>query len=90
MQTVNYDYSCIDGVFTDYYDFNRADIFDISQNLQDLAKKTSVLKVLESIQNYMLALLKTNPNQTYLIKHIEIVEDAKKQAEFGLHPSNNF
>ncbi len=90
MQTVDYDYSCIEGIFTDYYMFNRADVFDISQNLQDLAKKTSVSKVLEGIQNYMLALLKTNPKNINLIKHIELVEAAQKQAELGLRPSNLF
>lgn len=87
---INYDYSCIENVFTNYYEFKRSEVFKISQNLQDLSKKYSVTQVLDSIQNYILALLKSNPKQTDLIKHIEIVEEAKKQAELGIRSNNLF
>ena len=87
---IDYDYSCIEGVFTNYYEFERSEVFKISQNLQDLSKKYTVKQVLDSIQNYILALLKSNPKQTDLIKHIEIVEEAKKQAELGIRSNNLF
>ena len=87
---VNYDYSCIEGIFTDYYEFERGEVFNISQNLQDLTKQFSVDEVLSGIQNYIFALLKSNPNRTDLIKHIKYVEEAKKQASLGIRTANLF
>lgn len=89
-QEVNYDYSCIDGIFTDYLDFERKDIFDISQKLTELSKTTPVEKILDGIQNYILALLKSNPERADLIKHISITEDAKRQAKIGMKAVNIF
>ena len=89
-EEVSFDYSIIDGIFTDYLEMERNQVFYVSQNLQDLAKETSVENVLESIQNYMLALLKSNPNRTDLIKHIEFVENANSQAQMGMKPSSIF
>lgn len=87
---VNYDYSAIEGVFTDYLNFERQEVFDISQNLQDLAKTKSTEEVLDGMQNYVLAVLKSNPNMTNLIKHIEYIEDAKIQAKLGIKAVNIF
>lgn len=89
-KTVTYDYSVINGVFTDYLNFNRKDVFDISQKLQDLTKEVSVQNILDAMQNYMLELLKNNPRETELIKHIESVEVAKNQARLGMRPINIF
>lgn len=87
---VDYDYSVIEGIFTDYLSFERKDVFDISQKLQDMTKETPIQTILDGIQNYMLMLLKSNPRETELIKHIEYVEDAKKQAKLGMRPINIF
>lgn len=89
-EIVNYDYSLINGVFDNYWNFERQDIFDISQKLQDLTKEHSVNEVLENIQNYILSILKTNPKEISFISHIKIVEDAKKQAKLGIRPANVF
>lgn len=85
-----YDYSLINGIFTDYFSFERKDVFDISQNLQDLLKDNSAEKILESIQNYVLSVLKSNPKMADLIKHIEIIEESKRQAKLGMKPANIF
>ena len=87
---VSYDYSCIDGVFTDYYKFERNKVFYISQSLQDLAKQSSAEAVLGAIQNYMLELIKTNPHRTDFIEHIDYVEKAISQAQLGMKPSGIF
>ena len=87
---VDYNYSVIDGIFTDYLSFERKDVFDISQKLQDMTKEIPIQTILDGIQNYMLQLLKSNPRETELIKHIEFVEDAKKQAKLGMRPINVF
>ena len=89
-KNVNYDYSVIDGVFTDYLSFERKDVFDISQKLQDMVKETPIQNLLDGMQNYMLQLLKSNPKETELIKHIEFVEEAQKQAKLGMRPINIF
>lgn len=87
---VDYDYSIINGVFDDYLNFERKDVFDIAQNLQTLADKNSAKDVLDGIQNYMLALLKSNPHNMEFIKHIKFVEEAKKQEKLGMKSINIF
>ena len=89
-EIISYDYSCIDGVFTDYFNFERKDIFDISQKLSNLTKEYSVETILSGIQNYIYCLLKNNTNQTELIKHVEYTEDALRQAKLGIKPINIF
>lgn len=86
----DYKYDCISGVFTNYFEFERKDIFDISQKLCDLTKDFSTIEILESIQNYILQTLKSNPKHAELIKHAEFVEDAKQQARLGIKPANIF
>ncbi len=83
-----YDYSLIDGIFTDYLTFERKNVFEISQKLQNI--EAPVTDILSSIQNYILQLLKQNPKRTDLIKHIEILEEAKHQADLGIKPINIF
>ena len=87
---VTYEYSTISGIFENYWEFERKDVFDISQKLQDLSKDVPVLTILQSIQNYILTVLKSNPKQVGFIKHIEILEECKKQAKLGIKPVNIF
>ena len=86
----SYDYTLIKGIFENYWDFQRKDVFDISQKLQDLTKDYSPLEILNSLQNYVLEILKTNPKQTILINHIKLIEEAKKQVSLGIRPMNIF
>lgn len=86
----SYDYSAILGVFENYWNFERKDIFDISENLQNLSKNSSVLTILDSIQNYILTALRNNPKQIKFIEDIKIIEQAKKQAKLGIKPANIF
>ena len=87
---VSYDYSIIENIFTDYFNFDRKDVFDVSQNLQNMLSDYSIDAILEAIQNYILCLLKSNPNNTFLINHAFFVEEARKQAGLGLKPVNIF
>ena len=89
-EQLDYDYSVINGIFENYWELERKDVFDISQRLQDLTKDNSVIKVLENIQNYILILLKSNPQRVELIKDIETLEICKKQAKLGIRPANIF
>ncbi len=90
MNPVSYDYSCIEGVFTDYLNFERKDVFDISQKLQDLTKKIGIDTILDGMLNYVLAVIKSNAKMTNLIKHAEYIENAKQQAKLGIKPVNIF
>lgn len=89
-EAVDSDYSIIAGIFENYWTFERKSLFDISQKLQDLSSETSVYNVLNSIQNYILFILKNNPSQTELINHIKLIEEAKKQAKLGIRSNNIF
>ena len=82
----DYDYSCIDGIFTDYFNFDRKNVFDYAKKLQDLLKEYSIDTILGSMQNYVLSVLKSNPDMTELISHIKYIEDARVQASLGIKP----
>jgi len=90
IRKAEYNYDLISGIFDNYLDFERKNAFDISLKLQELTKNNSSEDILNAIQNYILTLLKLNPKQTELIKHIEIVEQCKKQAKLGIKPHNFF
>ena len=89
-EQVNFDYSAISNIFENYWDFERKDIFDISQKLQDLSKDIPTLTILENIQNYILNILKTNPKNIEFIQHIKHLEESKKQAKLGMKPAYIF
>ncbi len=86
----NEDYSVIDGVFTGYYEFKRKDAFNVADGLINLAKEHPPLEVLCGIQNYMLKLLKSNPDNFRFIKDIETVERAKRQIVLNMNSQNVF
>jgi len=89
-EKVDYDYSSIKGLFENYWEFKRSDVFDISQKLQDSAKTVGVFNILDGIQNYILSILKSNPKRFEFIQHIKILEDAKKQTKLGIKPAGIF
>ena len=88
--TQNYDYSIIKNLFENYWEYDKKSTFDISQKLQDLSKTTPINNILDGIQNYILCLLKENPKNTELIKHISLVENSRKQAKLGIKPAGIF
>lgn len=88
--SADYNYSLIDGIFTNYFEFERKEAFDLSQKLTDLSQEHSVKEVLLNMQNYLLMLLKSNPKNTDFIKHIGYVENALKQADLGIRSINLF
>lgn len=86
----NYNFDIIKGIFENYWEFERKDIFDISQRLSDLTKDYTMIEILQSIQNYILNVLKANPSRTEFINHIRNVEESIEQAKLGMKPINIF
>ena len=85
---ITYDYSIIKGIFENYFELQRKDVFEISQALQDLMKEHSLIDILDAIQNYALNLLKENPKNIRFIEDIKLIEDSKRQAKLGMRPVN--
>ena len=88
--TIDYDYSAIVGIFENYWEMNRKEVFTISQKLQDLSKEIPAQTILNHIQNYILQVLKTNPQNIDFIQHIKIIEQAKSQESLGIKSANIF
>lgn len=86
----NFEYDLIENVFSDYWKLERQDTFDTAQKLFDLSKEITPKKLLEGIQNYILAVLKNNPDNIALIDDIKQVELSKKQIELGMSAQNVF
>ena len=89
-KNVSNNFDCIKDIFTDYFNHKRSEVFDISEKLNELTKSYQLVEILDGIQNYILEVLKTNPSNTELIRHIKYVEEAKKQAKLGIRPVNIF
>ena len=89
-ETVDYDCSLIKDLFENYWQFKHSEVFDISQKLQDKVKELGVNKILDGIQNYILSVLKSNPQNIEFIEHIKVLEECKKQAKLGIKPANIF
>ena len=89
-KNVSNNFDCIKDIFTDYFNHKRSEVFDISEKLNELTKSYQLVEILDGIQNYIFEVLKTNPSNTELIRHIKYVEEAKKQAKLGIRPVNIF
>lgn len=92
--TENRDYSYIEEFFEDYPKFERKNSLDLAQNLFSLSKEYSSEKILNEIQNFMLALLKTNLENISLknkiLHDIKFVELAKQQIDSHIMPQLAF
>ena len=90
----NYDYSLISGVFEDYFTFERKNVFDIAGELLELSNNNTPLKILESIQNYILSLIKNNnDNKQFIYKltdDLKEIETSKKQVQLNINPQSVF
>lgn len=83
-------YSNVEKYFSDYPTIERSKSFDLAQDLFMLTKEHGVENTLDEIQNFMLALLKANTENTSLkskiLNDIKFVELAKKQITARIMP----
>ena len=86
----DFSFESIKPIFQDYWNFERSKVFDISQTLINLTKEIPADKILEEMQNYILSILKSNPDNISLIDDIKQIETAKKEINLGMNPQNVF
>jgi len=83
----DYSFDKIEPVLKNYWEIPRSEAFNISEKLCNLQEKDlSSYKLLEQIQNYMLAILKQNPKNSFLVEDIKSVEASKKEIYKGMKP----
>ena len=88
--SVNLNFDLIRGIFENYWEIERNDIFNVSQKLLDLTKVNSTQEILQNIQNYITFVLKNNPKRTQFIEHVKVLEEAMKQEKLGIKSANIF
>lgn len=86
----DFSFESIKPIFQDYWNFERSKVFDISQTLINLTKEIPADKILEEMQNYILSILKSNPDDISFIDDIKQIETAKKEINLGMNPQNVF
>lgn len=90
----NSSYSKVENLFSTYLEFERKDSFDLAQSLFSLSKEVESTAILDEIQNYMLALAKSNlgnkTTEAKILKDLKTVETAKKQIAARVNPQLAF
>ena len=86
----DFSFESIKPIFQGYWNFERSKVFDISQTLINLTKEIPADKILEEMQNYILSILKSNPDDISFIDDIKQIETAKKEINLGMNPQNVF
>ena len=86
----DFSFESIKPIFQNYWNFERSKVFDISQTLRNLTKEIPADKILEEMQNYILSILKSNPDNISFIDDIKQIETAKKEINLGMNPQNVF
>lgn len=93
-EAANKDYSLIEDVLGDYPRIERRASLDLAQDLFALSKEHGSDKVLDEVENYLAALLKTNLEdknlQLKILSDIKTVETAKKQINSHITPQLAF
>lgn len=88
------DYSSIEEIFADYPEIERKNSLDLAQNLFLLSKEQGSARILDEIQNYMLALLKSNSENSTIkfkiLSDIKEVELAKQMIDNHIQPQLAF
>lgn len=79
----NYTYELVESVITNYWTTDRNNVLEFETNLYKLASENDSTEVLTQIQNYILNVIKSNPENKHLfykfLQDIESVEEAKRQ-----------
>lgn len=84
------DFSTVQELLEDYLNLERKDSLDLAQNLFTLSKEHGIEKILTEVQNYQLALLKSNLSNSAvknkILSDLTSVEMAKKMIASHINP----
>lgn len=84
-------YEIVENFISNYWTLNKSQVLDFESNLINLINENDAKTVFSQIQNYMLTIIKANPENKHLfyklLEDLKYVEDAKRQ--ISLTPSMN-
>ena len=87
----NHDYDLVENFIQNYWTLNKNQVLEFENNLAELIANNDAKTIFAQIQNYMLAIIKSNPNNKQLfyklMDDIKAVEEAKRQ--ISLTPAMN-
>lgn len=87
----NHSYEIVENFIANYWTFNRSDVLEFEAKLINLINENDAKIIFSQIQNYMLSVIKSNPENKHLfyklMQDIKFVEDAKRQ--ISLTPAMN-
>lgn len=87
----NQNYEIVENFISNYWALSKSQVLDFESNLINLINENDAKTVFSQIQNYMLAVMKENPDNKHLfyklLEDLKYVEDAKRQ--ISLTPSMN-
>src|SRR5574344_627118 len=87
---ISRNYSDIEGIFADYFEFERQDSFRLADELTAISKDIGAEKALDEVENYLSGLLKSNLEnrqvQLKITKDLKSVEDAKQKLIAHMQP----
>ncbi len=79
----NHTYELVENIITNYWTTDRNNVLEFETNLYKLAAENDNTEVLTQIQNYILNVIKSNPENKHLfyklLQDMESVEEAKRQ-----------
>lgn len=79
----NDDYNLVENFIKNYWTLNRNQVLDFENNLMNLVSENDAKTIFTQMQNYMLNVIKSNPDNKLLFyrlkKDMESIEEAKKQ-----------
>ena len=81
-----YNFDLIRDVFENYWEIKRSQVFNLSEKLLNLSSEVAVNVILEQMQNYILTVLKSNPQTIRFIDDIRAIEKAKTEFNIGMKP----
>lgn len=81
-----YNFDLIRDVFENYWEIKRSQVFNLSEKLLNLSSEVAVNVILEQMQNYILTVLKSNPQIIRFIDDIRAIEKAKTEFNIGMRP----
>lgn len=86
----NRNHSLIEELFEDYPQIERKKSLDVAQSLFLLSKEHGVEKIIDEVQNFLIALLKSNIDdknlKSKILSDVKVVELAKKQINSHITP----